>query len=70
LIATAAPLSAHVSDATANLAVGGVMPGACAIGVGAIGAVIALGIGGVTFGFGGALAIAATIEVSAVACAS
>lgn len=66
----AAPVSAHIADATANLAVGGMMAGACAISVGAIGGVIALGVGGATLGFGAAFAIAATIEISAVACAS
>lgn len=66
----ALPVTAHMSNATASLATGGVMAGACAIAVSAVGAVVALGVGGATLGFGAALAVAATIEVSAVACGS
>lgn len=57
-----------LTETTANTVVGGLDWG-CGLLVGAVGSVIAIGVGGATLGFGGALAISATIHVGAIACA-
>ncbi|MBM3762923.1 MAG: hypothetical protein FJW36_22070 [Acidobacteria bacterium] len=54
---------------TASNSVAGGLDWGCGLLVGAVGAVVAIGVGGATLGFGGALAISATIHVGAIACA-
>ncbi len=45
-------------------------PGGCGIAVGIVGGVVGLALGGVTLGFGTALAISASLHVAAIACVS
>jgi hypothetical protein len=57
-----------LQPAAAQAVVGGLDWG-CGLLVGAVGAVVAIGVGGATLGFGAAFAASAAIHVGAVACA-
>lgn len=62
--------STHMLSNTVAAATVGTSIGGCGILVGAVGAVVGLGLAGVTVGIGAALAISATIHVGAILCAT